>query len=95
MKQNNPLVSIIIPTFNRQDLLAHTLNSVLNQSYQNWECIVVDDGSEDRTRELSGPPCRSVPGFSVPLGEPHVRKPPRRLSPGCERQRTFSTTLAI
>ena len=44
---NNPLVSIIIPTFNRIDLFEETINSVLNQTYQNWECIIVDDGSSE------------------------------------------------
>jgi len=48
----NPLVSIIIPTYNRADLIGETLDSVLAQTYQNWECIVVDDGSADNTKEL-------------------------------------------
>lgn len=44
-----PLVSIIIPTFNRAHLIGETLDSVSAQTYQNWECIVVDDGSTDDT----------------------------------------------
>lgn len=47
-----PLISIIIPTWNRSLLLGETLNSVHKQSYQNWECIVVDDGSTDVTPSL-------------------------------------------
>lgn len=47
-----PLVSIIIPTYNRAHLIGETLESVIIQSYKNWECIVVDDGSNDHTHEL-------------------------------------------
>jgi glycosyltransferase involved in cell wall biosynthesis len=46
------LVSIIIPTYNRADLIGETLDSILSQSYQHWECIVVDDGSTDRGLEV-------------------------------------------
>ncbi|AUC22792.1 hypothetical protein BTO15_12145 [Polaribacter sejongensis] len=48
-KNKNPLVSIIIPSYNRVDLFGETLDSIILQSYTNWECIVVDDGSTDGT----------------------------------------------
>lgn len=47
-----PLVSIIIPTYNRANIIGETLDSILAQTYTNWECIVVDDGSTDKTFEL-------------------------------------------
>ncbi|WP_444550002.1 glycosyltransferase family 2 protein [Candidatus Magnetomonas plexicatena] len=48
----NPLVSIIIPTYNRGELLRETLESVLAQTYQNFEVIIVDDYSEDATEAI-------------------------------------------
>ncbi|MFL9831957.1 glycosyltransferase family 2 protein [Flavobacterium sp. ST-87] len=49
---NNPLVSIIIPTLNRAHLIGETLDSVLAQTYKNWECIIVDDGSTDNSMNI-------------------------------------------
>lgn len=43
------LVSIIIPVYNRADLICETLESIHKQTYKNWECILVDDGSSDDT----------------------------------------------
>ncbi|WP_052466921.1 glycosyltransferase family 2 protein [Psychroserpens damuponensis] len=47
-----PIISIIIPTFNREQLIVDTLNSITNQTYENWECLVVDDGSIDSTKAV-------------------------------------------
>jgi glycosyltransferase involved in cell wall biosynthesis len=46
------LVSVVLPTFNREQTLARAVASVLNQSYRDLELIVVDDGSTDRTAEV-------------------------------------------
>lgn len=48
----NPLISIIIPTFNRAHLIGETLDSIIAQTYTHWECIIIDDGSCDNTDEL-------------------------------------------
>ncbi|HEY4761650.1 MAG TPA: glycosyltransferase [Thermoguttaceae bacterium] len=50
--RTGPLVSVIIPTYNRRQFIADAIRSVLNQSYRNIELIVVDDGSDDGTFEL-------------------------------------------
>lgn len=49
------LISVVIPTYNRGPLLLRAIHSVLNQSYKNFELIVVDDGSTDETDTLLRP----------------------------------------
>ena len=49
---NAPAVSVVIATYNRAHLIGETLSSVLAQSFQDFEIIVVDDGSKDSTREV-------------------------------------------
>ena len=50
--QGRPLVSVIIPVFNRPKSLAAALRSVFAQTFPDWEVVVVDDCSTDRTVEL-------------------------------------------
>jgi len=44
--------SIIIPTYNRAHLITETIRSVQNQKFDDWECVVIDDGSKDNTKEI-------------------------------------------
>jgi len=48
------LVSIIIPCYNQGQFLDKTLQSVFMQTHTNWECIIIDDGSTDNSREVAG-----------------------------------------
>ncbi len=47
-----PLFSIIIPTYNRASLLLKAIGSLKNQTFENWELIIIDDGSTDDTKAL-------------------------------------------
>nr|WP_315030737.1 glycosyltransferase family A protein [uncultured Chryseobacterium sp.] len=48
-----PTISIIVPCYNQAQYLDECLQSVLDQTYSNWECIIVDDGSPDNTKEIT------------------------------------------
>lgn len=48
----SPFFSIIIPTYNRSVLIKEAINSVINQSFKDFELIIVDDGSTDNTKEV-------------------------------------------
>ncbi|WP_189319458.1 glycosyltransferase family 2 protein [Leeuwenhoekiella nanhaiensis] len=77
--KDSGLVSIIIPTYNRAHLLGETLDSVLAQTYPNWECIVVDDGSTDNTKNL-------VQAYAAEDHRIHYYKRPKHKlkgAPGC------------
>lgn len=52
MDKEKPTVSVIIPTYNRAHLVSRAIQSVLNQTYQDFELIVVDDASRDNTEEV-------------------------------------------
>jgi glycosyltransferase involved in cell wall biosynthesis len=47
-----PYFSIIIPSYNRAHLIAETIKSVQNQLFSDWECLIIDDGSTDNTKEI-------------------------------------------
>ncbi len=59
----NYLVSVIVPCYQQGEYLQETLYSILNQTYQNWECIVVNDGSTDNTKEVTESFCNKDPRF--------------------------------
>jgi glycosyltransferase involved in cell wall biosynthesis len=56
-----PLISVILPTFNRASVLARAVDSVARQSFKDWELVLVDDGSTDQTFEM----CKAFSGFPL------------------------------
>lgn len=54
----SPLVSVIVPCYNQAQYLTMALDSIRNQTYQFWECIIVNDGSPDNTDEIATRYCR-------------------------------------
>ena len=47
-----PLVSIVMPAYNSEKTIIKSIKSILDQSYHNWELLVVDDGSTDKTEKI-------------------------------------------
>ncbi|EGV44403.1 glycosyltransferase family 2 protein [Bizionia argentinensis JUB59] len=52
---NNPVVTIIMSTYNRAHLILESLQSIENQNFKNWECLIIDDGGTDNTEEVIKP----------------------------------------
>lgn len=48
----NPKISVIIPTYNRADLIDRAIKSILNQTYQNFEIVIIDDSPNDKTEKV-------------------------------------------
>lgn len=81
------LVSITIPILNRASIVVATLNAIQNQTYTNWECIIVDDGSTDETENIILEYCskdKRIQFFKRPV---HLQK-------GANSCRNYGFTLA-
>jgi len=59
----NPEISIILCTYNRAKYLTNCIDSVINQTFLNWELIIVDDGSQDNTFEIVNPYFKDFPNI--------------------------------
>lgn len=71
-----PLVSIIIPFYNRASLIQDTILSIKNQTYTNWECILVDDHSTDTTFETVAQFVETDSRFKLFERPAHLKKGP-------------------
>lgn len=63
--KTNPLISIIIPCYNQAAYLPKSLHSIQAQSYQNWECLIIDDGSTDNSAEIIRTYCQQDNRFHL------------------------------
>ena len=65
MNKIYPLISVVIPAYNAELFLDETLESVLSQTYENWECIIVNDGSTDSTESVAKKWCEKDSRFRL------------------------------
>jgi len=82
-----PKVSVIIPTYNRAGFLPEAVESVLNQTYRDFEIIIVDDGSTDRTKDILRGYVKDTPSviryfYQENRGEYHARNTGLRNAAG-------------
>ncbi|QJP32996.1 glycosyltransferase [Nonlabens sp. Ci31] len=82
-----PLVSIIIPLYNRGHIITRTLESLMDQSHENWECILVDDGSTDNSVQV-------VEGFTQKDQRFQLHHRPIEKPKGANACRNFGLEMA-
>ncbi len=82
-----PLISVVIPSYNKGSYLAETVESVLNQDYKNTEIIIVNDGSTDSTAEVAKNLINQYPHRSISLVDKQNGGAPEARNAGIERAR--------
>lgn len=80
------VVSIVIPTYNRSHLIGETISSIQKQTYQKWECLIIDDGSTDDTENV-------VKRYSDVDSRINYHKRPDSLSKGANSCRNYGFEL--
>lgn len=83
-----PKIAIIIPVYNREYLLSYTLDSIIEQSFTDWECVLVDDHSSDNSFEVMEKFQKRDPRFKV-------YKRPNELKKGANACRNFGFAKSI
>ncbi|MBN2662839.1 MAG: glycosyltransferase family 2 protein, partial [Bacteroidales bacterium] len=76
--QNNPFVSVLMTAYNREKYIAEAIESVIASTYQNWELIIVDDGSKDKTVEIAKQYEAKDPRIKVYINEKNLGDYPNR-----------------
>lgn len=87
MECSNSKISVIIPTYNAADFIAETIHSLRSQTYENWECFIVDDGSNDDTAHI-------VKGFCKKDSRINFRNRPANLLKGANSCRDYGFQIA-
>ena len=67
-----PLVSIIMPSYNAENYIAESIESVLHQTYSNWELVITDDRSSDRTPEIVQAYCQKDSRIDFVIAKRHT-----------------------
>lgn len=80
-------VSIIIPTYNRATYIGEALTSIINQTYTHWECLVIDDGSTDNTKNI-------IDSFHTKDHRIRYIKRPNNYPKGSNGSRNYGLSLA-
>lgn len=83
----NPKVSIIMATYNRANFIVETLIAIQNQTFTDWECLIIDDGGTDNTKEVIAPIIEKDNRFKFYLRPSNYQK----ALPGC---RNYGLDLA-
>lgn len=92
--KNEPLVSVVIPVFNGDKYFEKCLESVQNQTYKNWECIINNNCSKDNTLEVATRFAKKDPRFKVFSNE-HFVKMVTNWNIGCSRISNNSKYLKV
>lgn len=69
--ESQPLVSVIMPSYNAEAFISESIDSVLQQTYPNWELIITDDQSSDRTPEIIKSYCTNEPRIKFTVAPVH------------------------
>lgn len=77
-KKNEPLVSVLMTTYNREKYLAAAIESVMASTYQNWELLVVDDQSKDKSVEIARSYAAKDPRIKSIINEKNLGDYPNR-----------------
>ena len=71
MMEAQPLVSVIMPSYNAEKYIAESIESVLHQTYANWGLVITDDCSTDRTTDIVKSYCQQDQRIDFVVAERH------------------------